>query len=139
MMAWRAWFFIDNRKRNVIVDWLSDEKIPQDQIDMFQSKLDDFERLGPELMAGFISDTPVAPDAFKMKIKGNSRGWKQLRPMCCKGPFGPTEYTLLLGLIERDNKLPKGWHDKFQERLKVLSADRNRRVHERISDRIPKA
>src|ERR1035438_3380583 len=70
---WQIWFFIDARSRNVIHDWLIAEKVPKEQIAAFQAKIDDFEIGGPDLVPGFISETPIAPKIYKMKIKGNIR------------------------------------------------------------------
>jgi hypothetical protein len=70
-----------------------------------------------------------------MKIKGN-KGMKQLRPMCCRGPFGPNEYTILAGAVEKDGKLvPKDVKERAQQNLRALRADPSRRTDERL---IPK-
>jgi len=102
------------------------------QIAAFQDKIDTLEQSGPEMVPGFISETPVARDIYKMKIKGN-KGMKQLRPMCCRGPFGPNEYTILIGAVERDGKLvPDDVKKRAQEHLEMLKMDPTRRCSERL-------
>jgi hypothetical protein len=130
-MAWIIWFRQNSQGRNVIKEWLKEERVPLEQIVKFQAKLDDFVRLGPELMAGFISDTPVAPNVYKMKIRGN-KGAVQLRPMCSRGPAS-NEYTILLGTIEKDRKLhPKDWKNRAKSVLKELQEFPKRRTNERL-------
>src|ERR1700686_3814057 len=105
MSEWRVYFYLAGLRRdNAIKVWLRDESVSSAQIATFQEKIDTLEQSGPDMVPGFISETPVAKDIYKMKIKGN-KGMKQLRPMCCRGPFGPNEFTILFGAIERDNKL----------------------------------
>lgn len=117
--------------------WLKDEKVSRAQTAVFQDKLDTLERSGPEMVSGFISETPVAKDIYKMKIRGN-KGMKQLRPMCCRGPFGPNEYTILFGAVERDRKLvPGNAKERARENLELLKADPTRRVHERLTETAP--
>jgi hypothetical protein len=91
------------------------------------------ERGGPDLNPGLISDTPVARDIYRMKVKGN-KGQVQLRPMVCKGPFIlDAEYTLLCGAIERDRKLnPRNAIERAQDNRATLIENPDRRRHERI-------
>lgn len=81
---WIVFCFLDARGRNVIRDWLHDERVPLQQVAAFQEKIDALESGGPEMVPGFITETPVARDIYKMKVKGN-KGMKQLRPMCLPG------------------------------------------------------
>lgn len=133
MSSWKVYFYLKGRRRdNCIRGWLERERIPKAQIAAFQDKIDTLEESGPEMVPGFISETPVATDIYKMKIRGH-KGMKQLRPMCCRGPFGPDEYTILFGAVERDGKLvPDDAKKRAQENLKALRADRTRRVNERL-------
>src|SRR5271165_5471554 len=105
MAKWRVYLYLEGTRRdNAIRSWLEHERVPLAQIAAFQDKIDTLTESGPEMVPGFISDTPVANGIYKMKIKGN-KGMKQLRPMCCRGPFGPNEYTILIGAVEKDGKL----------------------------------
>lgn len=134
MKEWRVYFYLGGRRRsNVIRDWLERESVPLAQIAAFQDKTDTLEQSGPAMVPGFISETPVARGIYKMKIKGN-RGWKQLRPMCCRGPFAPNEYTILAGAVERDGKLdPQDVKFAAISNLSELRTDRTRRVRERLT------
>ncbi len=134
MPEWRVYFYLAGRRRdNVIRAWLRAEGISVAQIAAFQDKIDTLEESGPDMVPGFISETPVAKDIYKMKIKGN-KGMKQLRPMCCRGPFGPREYTILIGATEKDGKLiPADVKKRAQDNLMALIADPTRRVRERLA------
>jgi hypothetical protein len=134
MIKWKVYFYLEGLRRdNAIRAWLERERVPVSQIAAFQDKIDTLEESGPEMVPGFISETPVSKDIYKMKIKGN-KGMKQLRPMCCRGPFGPHEYTILLGAVEKDNRLvPADAKKRAQENFKALRADPTRRVHERLA------
>lgn len=133
MPLWKVYFYLEGQRRdNSVRVWLEQERVSIAQIASFQDKIDTLEERGPEMVPGFISETPVAKDIYKMKIKGN-KGMKQLRPLCCRGPFGPNEYTVLFGAVEKDNKLvPKDAKIRAQENLKALKADRSRRIYERL-------
>jgi hypothetical protein len=117
----------------VIREWLDEEKIGITQRANFQAKIDSLEQGGSELNPGLISDTPVAKDIYKMKIKGN-KGQVQLRPMICKGPFSmDREFTLLHGATEKDNLLvPRDVKDRAQSNRASLIAEPHRRRHEGV-------
>jgi hypothetical protein len=133
MAKWKVYFYLEGLRRdNAIREWLVRERVSTAQVAAFQDKIDTLEASGPEMVPGFISDTPVAKDIYKMKIKGN-KGMKQLRPMCCRGPFGTNEYTILCGAVEKDRKLvPEDAKKRAQENLNQLRADRTRRTDERL-------
>jgi hypothetical protein len=130
---WRVFCFLSSRGENVIRGWLHEEKVPTAQRADFQAKINLLESGGPETVPGFITETPVAKDIYKAKIKGN-KGRMQLRPMLCKGPWVMEwEYTFLIGAIEKDKSLiPKDWKEKAQGNRSVLLADPSRRRHEGV-------
>jgi hypothetical protein len=130
---WRVYFFLSSRGENVIREWLQREKVPTAQQADFQLKIQLLESGGPDSVPGFITETPVAKDIYKAKIKGN-KGWMQLRPLLCKGPWiMDSEYTFLLGAIEKDRVLiPKDCKERAQENRRILLADRNRRRYEGV-------
>ena len=134
MDKWQVYFYLAGLRRdNVIKEWLKDEAVSVAQIAAFQDKIDTLEKSGPDMVPGFISGTPVAANIYKMKIKGN-KGMKQLRPMCCRGPFGPNEYTILIGAVEKDHKLiPADAKKRAQDNRTALMADHSRRVRERLT------
>jgi hypothetical protein len=130
---WEVYCFISHRADNVIKEWLKKEKVPSSQIAIMQAKLDAFERGGPALSPGLITDGPVAKHIYKMKIKGN-KGHVQLRPMLCYGPFGQNEITLLVGAIEKGGSLvPATCKAEAQENRKILIPNPGRRRRERIA------
>src|SRR5579859_6806606 len=124
MSMWRVYFYLEGQRRdNSIRVWLEQERVSIAQMAAFQDKIDTLKESGPEMVPGFITETPVAKDIYKMKIKGN-KGMKQLRPMCCRGPFGPNEYTIWVGAIEKDGKLvPKDTTKRAQDNLATLRSD----------------
>lgn len=130
---WRVYCFLSSSSRNVIREWLDQERISVAQRADFQMKINLFESGGPEVVPGFITDTPVSRDIYKAKIKGN-KGRVQLRPMLCKGPFAmDEEITFLCGAIERDGVLdPKDCKLRAQERRKTLLAEPDRRRNEGV-------
>jgi hypothetical protein len=134
MARWKVYFYLEGLRRDHgIRKWLENEAVPAAQIAAFQDKIDTLQEHGPEMVPGFITETPVAKDIYKMKIKGN-KGMKQLRPMCCRGPFGPNEYTILAGAVERDGKLvPEDVKTRAQDNLKALRNDPTRRTDERLT------
>jgi len=134
MVPWQVYCFLEGaRRENAIRKWLESERVPKKQIAVFQDKIDALEQGGPGMVPGFISETPVAHGIYKMKIKGN-KGMKQLRPLCCRGPFASNEFTILFGAIERDGKLvPSDAKKRAQTNLTELTTDRTRRVRERLT------
>lgn len=134
MAKWQIYAHLTGQRRdNLVREWLRDERVSLAQIAVFQEKIDTLEESGPEMVPGFISETPIAKDIYKMKIKGN-KGMKQLRPLCCRGPFGANEYTILFGAVEKDEELiPKDAVGRAQANLAELKADPSRRTHERLN------
>jgi hypothetical protein len=130
---WRVYCFLSARGSNVIREWLDEEKISSAQRGDFQLKIQLLEGGGPESVPGFITETPVAKDIYKAKIKGN-KGAVQLRPMLCKGPaLMDREFTFLCGAIEKDRELiPKDWKKRAQVNREIVIADPKRRRHEGI-------
>jgi len=133
MPTWKVYFYLEGLRRdNAILQWLNAERVSVAQIAAFQDKIDTLEAGGPEMVPGFISDTPVVKNIYKMKIKGN-KGMKQLRPMCCRGPFAPNEHTILIGAVEKDGKLiPGDVKKRAGKYLEMLIADPTRRRSERL-------
>jgi hypothetical protein len=130
---WRVYCFLSSGGRNVIREWLDQERVSLAQRAEFQVKITLLQNGGPEMVPGFITETPVAKDIYKAKIKGN-KGKVQLRPMLCKGPFAmDEEFTFLCGAIEKDRKLvPKDCKEKAQRHREILIAEPIRRRHEGV-------
>src|SRR6185312_12650132 len=130
-LRWQIYCFLSERRSNLIADWLKSERVSAAQRGDFQAKIDLFERGGPDLITGFITETPIAADIYKMKVKGKV----QLRPMACKGPIDLNrEYTILLGWIERDReRVPTEVKRKAQENRLIVVNDPTRRRRERLN------
>jgi hypothetical protein len=132
-LRWRVYCFLSSSGRNVIREWLDEERVSLAQRADFQMKITLLENGGVDAVPGFITETPVADNIYKAKIKGN-KGRVQLRPMLCRGPFVVSEeFTFLCGAIERDGKLiPKDWKKRAQNHRAILLADPRRRRHEGV-------
>lgn len=131
MMQYQIWDFIDSRGRNVIREWVNDERLTKRDRAALNQKIKrlaqiDFELArNTKLLAG-----PIYRHIYKLVIHGDV----MLRPMLCKGPIGiETEYSLLLGAIERGGKLPAGSAEQAEENREVIIRDHQRRIpHEFI-------
>lgn len=117
----------------MILRWAKDTRLTTRDRAALNQKLDrlhqlDFDlAIGTKLLAG-----PIAKQRhiYKLVIHGDV----MLRPLLCRGPIDPeTEYTLLLGAIERGGKLPKEAPQHAEENRLIVLKDLSRRVsHERI-------
>ena len=129
--GWVVYHFITRRGESVIIRWLRKERVSARQRGTMQDKINALESGGEEMVPGLIVG-PVAPDIYKMKIKGN-RGDVQLRPHLCRGPFSEREFTLLAGAVEKDRVLrPRDVAKRSQENRTILLENPERRRHERI-------
>ena len=74
---------------------------------------------------------PISKHIYKLRAKGSV----QLRPMLCKGPINnDTEYTLLLGAVEKGGKLPAGSELQAENnRQMVIQSLSRRQRHEPIT------
>jgi hypothetical protein len=134
MTPWSVYEFLDGRGRSTIRGWLEAEKVQKGQVATFRAKIDAFKRGGPEMNPGLIHG-PIKKKKlkitgiYKMKIKG-SKGWVQLRPMLCFGPFSDDKntITLLVGAVEKGSELePADYLERAAENRTVLLNDRTRR------------
>lgn len=127
-MTWKL-FDYSNNGVNEIRAWSLRLEIKQ--LAKLNAKLDMLEVSGPNLPPNLLSDTN-SRHIKKLRIKGNV----QLRPMLCKGPLAnDTEYTLLIGAIEKGMKLiPANAIIEAEQRRSLILDNPSRRVeHERIS------
>jgi hypothetical protein len=127
------WDFLSARGENVVLRWVKDERLTTRDRAALNQKLDrlrqmDFDlAIGTKLLAGPIEKQR---HIYKLVIHGDV----MLRPLLCRGPIDPqTEYTLLLGAIERGGKLPRDAPPQADDnRLSVLDDPSRRTPHERI-------
>jgi hypothetical protein len=112
MMAWRLYDFKAKRDgnpaRSAIQEWLDSARITKRSRGQLNQKLDMLEKCGtdlpPKLLAG-----PLASKRQKLRQKHIYKiivhGDIMLRPFLCKGPIrNDEEFTLLMGVIERNGK-----------------------------------
>jgi hypothetical protein len=127
------WDFLSARGENVILRWVKDARLTTRDRAALNQKLDrlrqmDFDlAIGTKLLAGPIEKQR---HIYKLVIHGDV----MLRPLLCRGPIDPqTEYTLLLGAIERGGRLPRDAPQQADDnRLSVLDDPSRRTPHERI-------
>ena len=140
---WSVYEFLDERRRSTIRAWLEQERVQQGQVATFRAKIDALRMGGPDMNPGLIQG-PIkkrklaVTGIYKMKIKGN-KGWVQLRPLLCYGPFeeDKSTITLLLGAIEKDGVLlPEDYLQRADRNREVLLNDPTRRRVLRIPRRI---
>jgi hypothetical protein len=125
------WNFLDHRGYNVIHQWAKDDRLSKRDQALFNQKcarlvqMDFALAINTKLLAG-----PIIEHIYKLVIHGDV----MLRPMLCKGPINSaTEYTLLLGAVERGGRLPvRAQGQAAQNRQTVIENPSRRRAHERI-------
>jgi hypothetical protein len=133
MAEFTLWDFVSARGENMILRWAKDVRLTTRDRAVLNQKLDrlrqmDFDlAIGTKLLAG-----PVEKQRhiYKLVIHGDV----MLRPLLCRGPIDPeTEYTLLLGAIEKGGRLPKAAPQQANDnRITVLDDPSRRTSHERI-------
>jgi len=98
------WDFLDTRCRNVILQWVEDERLTKRDRAALNNKIRRLAQMDyalavqTKLLAG-----PIYKHVYKLVVHTD----RMLRPMLCRGPIdNETEYTFLLGAIEINWKLP---------------------------------
>jgi len=118
------------RDRNRILEWAASLTKP-DQARL-QQKLDRLAQISFDLANGsHLLAGPVAGHIYKLRVNASV----MLRPLLCKGPARKEEeYTLLVGAIEKGNRLPSQALETAHTRLELVEAAPSefRRKHERI-------
>ena len=137
MPVWEVWEFLDERNHSIVRAWLEREHVSREQVAALRAKLDLLRRSGPEMAPGLIfgpikkqgSARKKIDGIYKLKFKGN-KGWKQLRPFMCYGPFPNDQnvITILLGAVEKDGQLePPDYLDRANKNREILINDPTRR------------
>ncbi|TAL13957.1 hypothetical protein EPN95_04690 [Patescibacteria group bacterium] len=123
---WTLYDYLDNRGRNIIKDWIQDlEKTERMKL---KAKLLTLEKSGPDLSPGLLAGTKL-PHIDKIKVHGSV----QPRLLLCRGPIDlHQEFTLLLGVTERDGKLPKNAEQTAEDHRQEVLRDPSlrRTIHE---------
>lgn len=131
MAAHVLWDFLDNRRRNVILQWVEDERLTKRDRAGLNNKIRRLAQMDyalaiqTKLLAG-----PIYKHVYKLVIHAD----RMLRPMLCRGPINnESEYTFLLGAIEVGWKLPNGSKEQAEANREVILEDPSRRCnHEDI-------
>ena len=99
MAKWRLYDYVNNRGRNDFESWTKSlEKRDRARL---SAKLRMLETAGPDLPPQLLAG-PIKGHIYKLRINGQVA----LRPLLCKGPINKDkEFTLLMGAIEKDQKL----------------------------------
>lgn len=122
--------FLDDRGRSVIQEWVRREKLTVRDRAALNIRFKRIRQVDFVLAQKSLISGPIHKHVYKCVIHGDV----MLRPMLCRGPFkAEEEYTLLLGAIERDRKLPKGSVEQAEQNRDTLIAyPTKRRPHEGI-------
>ena len=125
MDAYRLWDFLDDREKNVMLQWVKDDKLTTRARAALNQKIQRLAQMDydlaikTKLLAG-----PIHKHVHKLVIHADV----MLRPMLCRGPyFNDCEYTFLLGAVEIGGKLPAGSKEKAEEHRKLVLNNVNRR------------
>ena len=128
-MKYALFDYVTKKGINDLKIWT--EKLQKPQRAKLNVRLDMLEQKGPDLFPQILTGTDTA-GIQKLRVPGKI----QLRPMLCKGPLNvKTEFTLLIGAIEKQGKLhPKKADQIAARRKKDVIKDKTRRIkHDRIS------
>jgi hypothetical protein len=133
-VAYDLFDFVDNRGRNILLEWARDEGLTKRDRGQIDQKIDMLEMNGfalhPNLLVGPINKQK---HVYKLVIHGQ----RMLRPMLCKGPFQmEDEFTFLQGAIEINFKLNRDPADATANRETLLKNPKRRTVHERFGAQI---
>jgi hypothetical protein len=120
------WDFVSPRGENMLSRWAKAEKLSTKDRAKLNQRLDrlvqvEFEQaISTKLLNG-----PLRKEIYKVKVHGQV----MMRPLLCRGPFlKETEYTLLVGAIEKNWKLePPTCLGDAEKNRGIVLADKSRR------------
>lgn len=127
-MTWTLFDYRDGRGRNPVREWC--ERLQKADLARMNQRIDLLREKGKDFCPGLAGPLHRSPHLYKIKINGSVAA----RLILCKGPiYMETEYTLLLGEVEKDDELPAGTLEAAESyRQEVIRDPRNRRgPHER--------
>jgi hypothetical protein len=129
-MSFRLFDYVNIQGKNEIKSWT--EGLQKTERAKLNARLDMLMQHGEDLFPDILTGTPT-PGILKLRVKGKV----QLRPMLCRGPVNcGEEYTLLIGVIEKDFQFvpPKADQIADERKSQVKQQPKNRRCdHERVS------
>ena len=128
---YRLYDFLNERGRSVIHEWVKHEKLTVRDRAALNLRFKRIRQVDFNLAQGSLINGPIHKHVYKCVIHADV----MLRPMLCRGPLKiEEEYTLLLGAIEKDRKLPKGSKEQAEmNRETLVRYPTKRRPHESIS------
>ena len=122
--------YVDAHGRNPFKEWSCN--LEKRELAKLNRKLDLLQRHGNELPPGLLSNTSLA-HILKIRINGEVA----IRPLLCRGPINmatDVEFTLLMGVYEKDRKLPPSALDAAELiRQEIGKNPQRRKEHERVS------
>ena len=127
-MSWTVYDYRDHRGQNPVRQWC--ERLEKPDLARMNKKIDLLETNGMDLCPGLAGPLHGSPHLYKIKINGSVAA----RLLLCKGPVRmETEYTLLVGAFERDDKLPEGTLETAESYRQDVIRDpaKRRGLHER--------
>ena len=109
--------FLTDRGRAVIHEWVKDERLSARDRAALNIRFKRIRQVDFDLANGTLISGPIFKHVYKCVIHATV----MLRPMLCRGPMKiEDEYTLLLGAIERNKKLPEGTKERAEENREAL-------------------
>jgi hypothetical protein len=119
--------FCTPRQESVISHWVHAERLSKKDRAKLDQKLHRLSQIDFQLAIGTkMLNGPLKKDIYKLIVHGQV----MMRPMLCRGPLNMnTEYTLLVGAIERDRKLePSTCVTDATTNRNILLKDASRRI-----------
>ncbi|HZQ19604.1 MAG TPA: hypothetical protein VFA90_12850 [Terriglobales bacterium] len=128
-MPWELYDYVSRRGENVIKQWCG--RLQKRDLIRLTQRIDKLAESGHELCPGLAGPIHNSRHLYKIKVNGNVAA----RLFLCKGPISmETEYTLLFGAFESDDKLPAGTLETAEQYRQEIISDRLRRcIHERLT------
>jgi hypothetical protein len=117
--------FVTEKGQNDILDWTATLQKPDRA--RLEQKLLRLTQISHELArATHLLAGPVRESIWKLRVNASV----MLRPHLCRGPVNNhAEYTLLLGAIEKGDRLPEETEERaLRRRSEILSSPAKRRV-----------
>src|SRR5690349_13629438 len=100
-MTWNIYEYIDERGTGAVESWIRRDRLQRQAVALLDQKLMLLASAGPELPPGLLAH--LGGGFLKLKVRAVG---VQLRPILCEGPItNDTEFTILIGAVERDGKL----------------------------------
>jgi len=127
-MPWDIYDYRDRRGLNPVLTWC--QALEKKDLAKMNHRIDMLQEKGKDLCPNLVGPLRGSPHLYKIRVNGDVAP----RLVLCKGPVNmETEFTLLLGVFERDDKLPDGTLEKAESYRQEIIANpiQRRNPHER--------